>query len=143
MEERIRQMRKKELSNKLALIADQHGGLLERIRGLLETTFDQVFVVADKSSLIEGAVRLQPTVIVMDLSYAAGNLSDRMRELRLQAPAAKLLLLSVDAGPTVVSAAITAGADGLVPKRAIGSDLMPAIDALLAGRRYFDSSVSY
>lgn len=97
-----------------------------------------MFLVTDKSSLVEGAVRLQPTVIVM-MSYAAGNLPETMRELRVQAPAAKLLLLSVYDEPTIVSAAIAAGADGLVLKRAIGSDLMPAIDALLAGRRYFAS----
>jgi DNA-binding NarL/FixJ family response regulator len=121
------------------LIADPHNGLFERIRGLLETTFDKVFLVTDRSSLIEGAERLQPTMIVMDLSYAAGNLPELMRELRAQAPTAKLLLLSVHDEPTVITAANAAGADGLVLKRAIGRDLMPAIDALLAGHRYFDS----
>ena len=50
-------------------IADRHNGLFERIRGLLETTFDQVFLVTERASLIEGAARLQPTVIVMDLSH--------------------------------------------------------------------------
>lgn len=109
-------------------------------RGLLETAFDQVFLVTDKSSLIKGAARLEPRVIVTDLSYAGGGgLPDLMRELRVKAPAAKLLLLSVHDEPTVVRAAVAAGADGLVLKRAIGRDLMPAIDALLAGQRYFDS----
>src|SRR5271170_4621207 len=125
------------------LIADRHNGLFERIRGLLEATFDKVFLVTDRPSLIEGAERLQPTMIVMDLSYAAGNLPDLMRELRVQAPVAKLLLMSVHDEPTVVAAAVAAGADGLVLKRAIGRDLMPAIDALLAGRCYFDSSAIY
>jgi two-component system secretion response regulator SsrB len=124
------------------IIADRHIGLSERIRGLLETTFEQIFLVTRKSSLIEGSVRLQPAVIVMDLSYAGGNLLEMMHELHVRAPAAKLLLLSTHDEPTVVSAAIAAGADGLVLKRAISSDLMPAIDALLAGRRYFDSRAS-
>ncbi len=122
------------------LVADPHNGLFERIRGLLETTFDKVFLVTDRSSLIEGAGRLQPTMIVMDLSYAAGNLPELMRELRAHAPMTKLLLLSVHDEPTVVAAVVAAGADGLVLKRAIGRDLIPAIDALLAGQRYFDSS---
>jgi len=125
------------------LIADPRSGLFERIRGLLESTFDQVFLVTDKSSLFEGAVRLQPTVIIMDLSYAAGNLTGLISELRGQAPAAKHLLLSVHDEPSVVEAAIGAGADGMVLKRAIGSDLMPAIDALLAGQHYFNSSAVY
>jgi DNA-binding NarL/FixJ family response regulator len=125
------------------LVADPRNGLFERIRGLLETAFDQVFLVTDKSSLFEGAVRLQPTVIIMDLSYAAGNLTGLISELRGQAPAAKHLLLSLHDEPSVVAAAIGAGADGMVLKRAIGSDLMPAIDALLAGQHYFNSSATY
>jgi DNA-binding NarL/FixJ family response regulator len=99
--------------------------------------------VTDKSSLIEGAQRLQPTVIVMDLSYAAGDLPDLVRELRDHAPAAKLLLLSVHDEPTVIALAIASGADGLVLKRTIASDLIPAIDTVLAGQRYFSSSVPH
>jgi DNA-binding NarL/FixJ family response regulator len=125
------------------LIADRQNGLYARLRGLLETAFDQVFLVSDKSSLIEGAARLQPTVIIMDLSYAAGDLSGLTHELRDHAPAAKLLLLSMHDEPTVVAAAIAAGADGLVLKSAIGRDLMPAIDALLAGQRYFESTAAH
>jgi DNA-binding NarL/FixJ family response regulator len=78
----------------------------------------------------------------MDLSYAAGDLPGLMRQLRAQARGARLLLLSVHDGPTVVAAAVAAGADGLVVKRAIGRDLMPAVDALLVGQRYFDSSAA-
>jgi DNA-binding NarL/FixJ family response regulator len=124
------------------LIADRQNGLYGLLRGLLATAFDQVFLVSDRSSLIEGAERLQPTVIVIDLSYAAGDLAGLTHELRDHAPAAKLLLLSAHDEPTFVAAAIAAGADGMVIKRAIGRDLMPAIDALLTGQRYFDSSAT-
>src|SRR5271156_490459 len=119
-----------------------HNGLFGGIRGLLETTFDKVFLVTDKSSLIEGAERLKPAVIVIDLSYAAGDLPDLIRELRDHAPATKLLLLSTHDEPTVFAAANAAGADGLVLKRAIGQDLLPAIDALLAGQRYFATTAA-
>ena len=125
------------------LIADRHQVLFAGIRGLLETTFDKVFLVTDKASLIECALRLQPTIIVMDLSYAAGNLPDLVHELRHQAPMAKLLLLSVHDEPAVITSAMTAGADGLVVKRALASDLIPAIDAVLAGQRYFFSNVTF
>jgi DNA-binding NarL/FixJ family response regulator len=124
------------------LIADRHNGLFEGIRGLLETTFGKVFLVTDRSSLIEGAERLKPAVIVIDMSHAAGNLSALMQELRDRAPGAKVLLLSAHDERTVVAAAIAAGADGLVLKRAIAQDLMPAIDALLAGQRFFDLSAA-
>jgi DNA-binding NarL/FixJ family response regulator len=124
------------------LIADRHHALFEGIRGLLETTFEKVFLVTDKASLLEGAARLQPAVIVMDLSYAAGDLPCLVRELRHEAPEAKLLFLSVHDEPTVVALAMAAGADGFVVKRAIASDLMLAIDVVLAGQRYFFSGAS-
>jgi DNA-binding NarL/FixJ family response regulator len=122
------------------LLADRHHGLYQGIRGLLETTFGKVFLVTDKPSLMEGAVRLEPSVIVMDLSFAAGDLPALLTELRRDAPAAKLLLLSVHDEPTIIASAIAAGADGLIVKRAIASDLLHAIDEVLAGRRYFHSS---
>jgi hypothetical protein len=43
----------KQLSD-CVLLADRHHGLSEGIRGLLETSFNSVFPVADETSLIEG-----------------------------------------------------------------------------------------
>jgi|KBSMisStaDraftv2_1062788.scaffolds.fasta_scaffold100272_3 two-component system secretion response regulator SsrB len=122
------------------LIADRNHSLLEGIRSLLQTTFDKLFAVTDEPSLTEGAQRLQPTVIVVDLSFAAGSLSNLLEVLRHEAPEAKVLMLSVDDQAAVFASATAAGADGIVLKRAIASDLVPAIDALLAGRRFFGST---
>jgi DNA-binding NarL/FixJ family response regulator len=119
------------------LVADRHHGLFEGIRGLLQTTFGRVFFVTDKTALIDRVGRLQPTVIIMDLSFASGNLPDLVREIRRLAPAVRLVLLSVHNEPTVIAYANAAGADGLVVKRAIATDLMPAIEGVLAGQRHF------
>ena len=50
--------------------------------------------------------------------------------------AAKVLLLSVHDEGSVISGALEAGADGLVLTREIATDLLEAVDALVAGRRY-------
>jgi len=118
------------------LLADCHHGLSESIRGLLETSFSSVFLVADETSLIEGAGLLRPAVVVVDLSLAAGDVLGLMRELRARAPGAKVLLLSVHDEPSVLRSAVAAGADGIVLKRAIATDLLPAVDAILAGHRF-------
>jgi DNA-binding NarL/FixJ family response regulator len=124
------------------LLADRHHALSEGIRGLLETSFNSVFLVADETSLIEGARLLQPAVVVVDLSLGAGDVAALMHELRARAPGAKVLLLSVHDEPSVLRSAMAAGADGIVLKRAIATDLLPAVDAVLAGRRFtsFQSS---
>ena len=125
------------------LLADRHHALSEGIRGLLETVFSGVFMVADQASLMEGAARLLPTMIVVDASLAGGDMADLVRSIRDRAPATRVLLLSVHDEPTVATAAFAAGADGLVLKRAIATDLLPAVDAILAGRRYVSQAVAH
>jgi DNA-binding NarL/FixJ family response regulator len=44
------------------LLADRHQDLLDGVRGLLETAFDTVVMVADEASLLEGVSRLRPDV---------------------------------------------------------------------------------
>lgn len=109
---------------------------------MLETTFDKVFMVADQGSLMEGAERLLPQVIVVDLSFAGGDSASFLRNLRERAPTAKLLLLSVHDEPAITSSVLTAGADAVVLKRSIATDLLPAVDAVLAGKRFVSPAVA-
>jgi len=118
------------------LLADQHHGLRDSVRGLLETEFETVFMVANEASLLEGAERLQPPVVVLDLSLSAGNLRSLLGRIGTRAPNAKVLLLSVHDEPTVAESALAAGADAVVLKRCLATDLLPAVDAVLAGQRY-------
>ena len=125
------------------LLADRHHRLSEGVRGLLETAFSGVFMVADPSSLMDGAERLSPEVVIVDASLAQGDVVELIRSIRDRAPSAKVLLLSVHDEPAVVDAALAAGADGLVLKRSIATDLLPAIDALLAGRRFVSTAIGH
>jgi len=125
------------------LLADRHHRLSDGVRGLLETTFDEVFMVADQTSLMKGAQRLSPAFVVVDVSLAEGDIADLLHSIRERAPAAKVLLLSVHDEPSIAAAAFAAGADGLVLKRAIATDLLPAVDALRAGQRYISSATRH
>jgi len=116
------------------LLADRHHGLTEGVRGLLETAFGSVVMVADEASLLEGAVRLRPEVAVVDLSLARDGGLGWLRELRKRCPDLKVVVLSVHDEQSVRKAAITAGADAFVLKRAIGTDLLEVVDALRPGR---------
>jgi DNA-binding NarL/FixJ family response regulator len=125
------------------LLGERHHELGDGVRGLLETAFGAVFLVADEASLIEGAARLQPALVVVDLSLAGGDLPRLLDTLRENAPTTKVLLLSVhDDEESVRSEALAAGADGLVLKQQIAAELLPAVDALLAGKRYLPPSAT-
>ena len=114
------------------LLADRHHDLTVGVRGLLETTFGTVVMVADEASLLEGASRLRPDVAVVDVSLARDNGLDWLRALRHRCPELKVIVLSVHDEQTVRRAAIEAGADAFVLKRAIVTDLLPAVE-LVAG----------
>jgi two-component system secretion response regulator SsrB len=51
-----------------------------------------------------------------------------------------VLLLSVHDEPSILRAAAAAGADAVVLKRAIATDLLLAVDEILAGRRFIPCS---
>jgi len=125
------------------LLGERHHSLSEGMRGLLETTFNTVFMVADVDSLMEGAVRLQPTLVVVDLALAGGDLHTLLARLRERARGAKVLLLSVHDESTVAADVLAAGADGLVVKRQLAAELLPAIDAILAGRRFVSATTGH
>jgi two-component system secretion response regulator SsrB len=112
------------------LLADRHHGLTEGVRGLLETAFGTVVMVADDASLLEAAVRLRPEVAIVDLSLARDSGLGWLRAVRQRCPDLKVIVLSVHDEESVRSAAIEAGADAFVLKRLIVTDLLPAIEAV-------------
>ena len=124
------------------LLADRHHGLRDSVRGLLETEFETVFMVATEASLLDGADRLNPAVVVVDLSMSAGDLGGLLGRVRDRAPRAKVLLLSVHDERTVAEGALAAGADAVVLKRCLATDLMRAVDAVIAGQRYLSPGIA-
>lgn len=118
------------------LVGQPHQRLSEGLRGWLQASFDGVFMVADRSSLIEGAHRLQPVLLVVDMALAEGNLAALLAELQSQAPHSPTLLLSDYDDARIDTAALAAGAAGVVHKSSLAAELLPAVEAVLAGRRF-------
>ena len=115
------------------LLADRHHGLTEGVRGLLETTFRTVVMVADEASLLEGADRIRPDVAIVDISLAQDSGLGWLRALRQRCPEVKVIVLSVHDEQSVRRAAMEAGADSFVLKRAIATDLLDAVEYVRGG----------
>ena len=115
------------------LLADRHHGLTEGVRGLLETSFGTVVMVADERSLLEGATRLQPEVVVVALSLTRERSLGWLSSIRERCPDVKVIVLSVHDEDAVRQAAIKAGADAFVLKRDIATGLLAAVDAARGG----------
>lgn len=119
---------------KCVLLADRHHGLSEGIRGLLESEFEAVVMVADETSLIESAMKLTPRIIVADLALAQGESFGWLRRLLARCPGLRVVILSAHDDSSVMQAAFAAGAAGFVLKREIATKLLPTIAAVLAGQ---------
>ena len=110
------------------LLADRHHALTEGVRGLLETTFGTVVMVADEVSLLDAADRIRPDVAIVDISLGQERGLDWLRALRRRFPEVKVIVLSVHDEQSVRRAAMDAGADAFVLKRAIATDLLDAVE---------------
>jgi two-component system NarL family response regulator len=118
------------------LLAEPHHGLAEGTRVLLGTRFDAVVMVADESSLREIAERVKPILLVVDLGFLKKDLVRGISCIRERSPESKIIVATNHDEPAVARAVLDAGADGVLVKRRIGSELMSAIDAVLRGERY-------
>lgn len=118
------------------LLADSHQNMLEGIRGLLETMFEAVVMVADERSLLEATDMLKPDLAVVDLSLPPSGEVNVARRLKNRHPELKVIFLSVHDEATVLKEILAAGAGGFVLKRSAATDLVPAVQQVLQGGTY-------
>jgi DNA-binding NarL/FixJ family response regulator len=115
-----------------AVLAIAHGGLVEGVRGLLATAFESVVMVADENALGSCVDNLHPGLVVLDMGLTPGGGIGLISRLRAGHPGLRLIVLGGDDEPALRRAALAAGAGRFLLKRALGSELMPAVDELLA-----------
>jgi DNA-binding NarL/FixJ family response regulator len=119
-----------------ALLADSHLGLLGGLYCLLERLFDSVVMVADERSLLEAVTSFKPDLVVVDLSLPGEGGANLVKRLAESRPDLRLIVLSVYDEPSVVGQVMGSGVAGFVLKRAVATDLIPAVRAILAGGTY-------
>ena len=124
------------------LLADDHLEVLDALRGLLDEVGEVVGIVTDGQALVESAKRLEPDVIITDISMPKMNGLDATRALQVWVPQSKVIILTVHREPVYVSLAFRAGARGYLLKRtSLCAELPQAILHVLAGDRYMGLGV--
>lgn len=86
--------------------------------------------------------KLKPDLVLMDLRMPRRSGTEATRLIRQMAPAARVLMLSAFDGDADIHTALESGAQGYVLKSATGQDLIPAIRAVAAGRRWIPQEVA-
>ncbi len=118
------------------LLADDHPVLLERVRALLDHDVDVVECVDNGEDLVEAAMKLQPDVIVTDISMPKLNGIEAVGRLKQAGCSSRVVFLTVHSDPDIVRAALATGALGYVLKVSIATDLLFAIHEAMAGRAF-------
>lgn len=118
------------------LLADDHAILLEAFKALLEPEFEVVGTVTDGRALLAEFSRLNPDVVVIDISMPLLNGLDAGRQLKAQQRSVKLIYLTMNKNPDLAGEALRLGASGYVLKSSAASELRQAIREALRGRSY-------
>lgn len=129
----VRIYRAGQLMKARILLADDHPRFPEMEALLLEAEFEVVGKVGNGQALLDEATRLEPDVIVTDISMPVLNGIEAVHRLKELGNKSRIVFLSVHTDTDFVRRCLSTGAFGYVVKSRIASELVPAIRHALAG----------
>lgn len=98
--------------------------------------FQLIYECSDGLEAVQRAEELQPDLVLLDIGLPRLNGIEAGRRIRKVSPNSKILYVSQELSPDVAQEALHLGAQGYLLKADAGGELLPAVDAVLEGRRY-------
>jgi DNA-binding NarL/FixJ family response regulator len=126
------------------LLADDHAVVREGLAALLGTQPDieVVGAVGDGREAVRESRRLEPDVVVMDVTMPELNGIEAAGQIHDACPATSVVMLSMHSDVEHVYRALRAGARGYLLKSSAGSEVAEAVRAVISGRRYLSSKIA-
>ena len=126
------------------LVADDHGLLRAGLVALLNAETGMVVVgeANDEHSAVSLTVEKKPDVVLMDISMPDSGGIEATRRIKQLVPEARILILTVHEDKGLMQEAIRAGAMGYILKRAIKSELVNAIHAVMRDELYLHPAMA-
>jgi DNA-binding NarL/FixJ family response regulator len=120
------------------LVADELPIICDGVKNLLERHPDirVIAAVGDASAALKETLRLVPRIVVMDITIPGMNGIEAIRILADRLPATRVIVFSMHSTPITVRRAVEAGAYGYVSKKLPSEELVRAVRAVAAGKRY-------
>ncbi len=128
----------------LVAIADYHPIVRLGIRTLLETdgSMEVVKEYSDSLNLMEDYQSADWDILVLDIDLTDGNGLEMTKEMLLERPELKVLILSIYPESKYAVRAMKAGAKGYLNKSNMLEDLCSAITKVAAGKLYVSDELS-
>jgi DNA-binding NarL/FixJ family response regulator len=126
------------------MLADDHAVVRDGLRALLEGGNDlQVVAVAGNGrEAVAEALRLKPDIVIMDIAMPELDGVEATRRIVEKCPETRVLILSMYLSAEHIYRALQAGAQGYVLKESAGEEVVDAIRALRAGKRYLSHRIT-
>jgi two-component system, NarL family, response regulator NreC len=130
--------------NTRLLLVDDHAVVRSGLRMLLENERDIEIIgeAASAHEAIEKALRMKPSVILMDIGLPDLSGIEATREIKKRFPEVSVVALTIHEDEEYFFKMLEAGATGYVPKRAAPEELLTAIRAAATGQVYLYPSLA-
>ena len=121
------------------LVVDDHPVVRQGLRALIGSRpeWEIIDEAEDGIQAVERADRLQPDVVVLDVSMPKMNGLEACRRIRRNAPKSEVLFVTQHDSPQMMREAISAGAKGYIVKSDAARDLMAALEAVSQHKFFF------
>jgi DNA-binding NarL/FixJ family response regulator len=114
------------------LLVDDFQRIRSGVRSLLTGESVEICGEAENGrEAIERVRELHPDLVLLDIVMPVMNGFDAAHQIHQIAPSTKIVFFTVEDSPEAAAFARLIGADGLVPKSAAGSELIPILRRLL------------
>lgn len=125
------------------LISDDHTLLREGLRSVLEKNgFEVVGEAGDGRTVVKLAKKINPDVVILDISMPLLNGIEAARQISSEIPHAKIIAMSMHRASHFVLAALHAGAAAYLLKDTVFEELLVAFRSVLKGQVYLSSAVA-
>jgi len=126
------------------VIAEDHTIVREGLRALLSSDpeIEVIGEAEDGREAIRCVERLQPDLVLMDLSMPRMQGMEAIREIKKRQPGTAIIVLTVHKSEEYILAAFEAGANGYVLKDATHTELVTAIRTAVKGKPYLSPAIS-
>ena len=120
------------------LVVDDYRPFLEHVCSVLRKHpgLELIGTVEDGLKAVERAADLQPDLVLLDIGLPGLNGIDVAHRIRTVAPSARIVFLTQESSPEIVTEALRLGAWAYVIKASAARELPAALDAVMRGNKF-------
>jgi len=123
------------------VLADDHPGMLEEIRLLLEDEFEVVGSASEGQALLSLVAQLRPDAVVSDIHMPLVDGIEAGRRMLQEGLCSAVVILTVYNEPQLVGSALACGIRGYVLKEDAGEELALAVNTVAGGGAYLSRGI--